>query len=488
MNNAAASLNSTAGAASIPQVYFWSGFGKGQEKWPIPSTTLLVLFFLGGCGAPLVGGATALVLGFLVAAFFPSKQLRKFFSRGDMMSILSVTSGAMIVGNFDALGDILGNETLRFSWVLLGFSALVIPVRIQRLRGRMGTCCLVIAVLVGFNVLTTFGNTELVRAVEVNGSYLAAYLLIMINLARQKTRDAFVFHLVLIIAVNCGFSLFELLIPNNSVSISSSKIGEETVRSAGIYANAIASGLMAANTLLLAAISSTKTNPSSKEKLAMFVFMGICGIGVLVTFSRSAALCIFMAGVMAAYRLSNNQFARLMQYAPFVIGLLLLSFFGAGEYLSGRGGLKRDATKRYDMVKEVMQGDVGQVWHALEQRMTAWGPSRKYWRRPKLTGHGFNILVERQIFPPHNMIILILVETGWIGLLLFIATVSYLGGFGQWKITGQNLALFASVMVPVLFITIESHALFKNRYFSIYMVMLGFTSSVLLQPGNAKYR
>ena len=86
------------------------------------------------------------------------------------------------------------------------------------------------------------------------------------------------------------------------------------------------------------------------------------------------------------------------------------------------------------------------------------------------------------------MIILILVETGWLGLLLFIATVSYLCGFGQWKITGQNLALFASVMVPVLFITIESHALFKNRYFPIYMVMLGFTSSVLLQPGNAKYR
>ena len=296
MNNAAASLNSTAGAASIPQVYFWSGFGKGQEKWPIPPVTLLVLFFLGGCGAPLVGGATALVLGFLVAAFFPSKQLRKFFSRGDLMSILSVTSGAMIVGNFDALGDILGNETLRFSWVLLGFSALVIPVRIQRLRGRMGTCCLVIAVLVGFNVLTTFGNTELVRAVEVNGSYLTAYLLIMINLARQKTRDAFVFHLVLIMAVNCGFSLFELLIPSNSVSISSSKIGEETVRSAGIYANAIASGLMAANTLLLVSICSTKTNPSSKEKLAMLVFMGICGIGVLVTFFTLRGTVYFHGG------------------------------------------------------------------------------------------------------------------------------------------------------------------------------------------------
>ena len=488
MNNAAASLNSTAGAASIPQVYFWSGFGKGQEKWPIPSTTLLVLFFLGGCGAPLVGGATALVLGFLVAAFFPSKQLRKFFSRGDMMSILSVTSGAMIVGNFDALGDILGNETLRFSWVLLGFSALVIPVRIQRLRGRMGTCCLVIAVLVGFNVLTTFGNTELVRAVEVNGSYLAAYLLIMINLARQKTRDAFVFHLVLIIAVNCGFSLFELLIPNNSVSISSSKIGDETVRSAGIYANAIASGLMAANTLLLVSICSTKTNPSAKEKLALFVFMGICGIGVLVTFSRSAALCIFMAGVMAAYRLSNNKFGKLMQYAPFALGLMLLTFLGAGEYLSSRGGLKRDATKRYDMVKEVMQGDVGQIWVALEQRMTAWGPSKQYWQRPKLAGYGWGKIVESRMFPPHNMIILILAETGWLGLLLFIATVIYLCGFGQWKMTSQNMALFASLFLPLLFIVIESHSLFTRRYFAIYMVMLAFASSVLLQPGNAKHR
>ena len=488
MSRAAVSPGSMFGATPVPQHYFWSGFGKGQKKWPIPSVTLLVLFFLVGCSVPIFGGGIGLVVAFLSAAYFPSKHIRKFLFQGDLISILSITTAAMFVGNFDALGDILGSVDLRFSWILLALSAFVIPVRLQCLRGRMGMCCIAIGILLAFNVLCSLGNTDLLRAVEMNGSYLAAYLLIMINLARQKTRDAFVFHLVLIIAVNCGFSLFELLIPNNSVSISSSKIGEETVRSAGIYANAIASGLMAANTLLLVSICSTKTNPSSKEKLAMLVFMGICGIGVLVTFSRSAALCIFMAGVMAAYRLSNNQFARLMQYAPFVIGLLLLSFFGAGEYLSGRGGLKRDATKRYDMVKEVMQGDVGQVWHALEQRMTAWGPSRKYWRRPKLTGHGFNILVERQIFPPHNMIILILVETGWIGLLLFIATVSYLGGFGQWKITGQNLALFASVMVPVLFITIESHALFKNRYFSIYMVMLGFTSSVLLQPGNAKYR
>ena len=160
------------------------------------------------------------------------------------------------------------------------------------------------------------------------------------------------------------------------MSISSSKIGEETVRSAGIYANAITSGLMASNTLLLVSICSTKTNPTSKEKLALLVFTGICGIGVLATFSRSAALCLFMAGVMSAFRLSNNRFGRLVQYAPFAFGLLLVSFFGTGEYLSSRGALRSDATKRYDMVKEVMSGDLKPNLDSVESTYRCMGAFR----------------------------------------------------------------------------------------------------------------
>ena len=245
---------------------------------------------------------------------------------------------------------------------------------------------------------------------------------------------------------------------------------------------------MATNTLLLVSICSTKTNAGSKEKLALFVFMGICGIGVLVTFSRSAVLCLFMAGVVSAFRLANNRFGKLMQYAPFVLAVLLISVLGAGEYLSQRGGLRRDATSRYDMVKEAMSGNMAPVFEAMQQRMTAWQPSRRYWEKPKAAGYGFNIISERQLFMPHNMVILILAETGWIGLLIFIATVLYLSGFGQWKMTLQNMVLFASVFLPLIFIILESHSLFTRRYFAIYLALLAFASSVLLMPGNKEDR
>ena len=485
---AAGSPNNMLGTSPIPQSYFWSNFDQGQKKWPIPSATLLVLFFLAGCTLPLVGGVQGLILAFIGAAFFPSKHIRDFLPKGDILSILSVTTAAMMVGNFDAIGDILGSDTVRFSWIFLVLSGLVIPFRVQRLRGRIGICCVVVGILLGFNIFSSLGNTELLRAVEINGSYLAAYLLISINLVRRKTRDTFVYHLVLIIAINCGFSLFEILFPGNSISISSSRIGEQTVRSAGIYANAITSGLMATNTLLLVSICSTKTNAGSKEKLALFVFMGICGIGVLVTFSRSAVLCLFMAGVVSAFRLANNRFGKLMQYAPFVLAMLLISVLGAGEYLSQRGGLRRDATSRYDMVKEAMSGNMAPVFEAMQQRTTAWQPSRRYWEKPKAAGYGFNIISERQLYMPHNMVILTLAETGWIGLLIFIATVLYLSGFGQWKMTSQNMVLFASVFLPLIFIILESHSLFTRRYFAIYLALLAFASSVLLMPGNKENR
>ena len=84
------------------------------------------------------------------------------------------------------------------------------------------------------------------------------------------------------------------------------------------------------------------------------------------------------------------------------------------------------------------------------------------------------------------MIILTLVETGWIGLLVLFATIGYLSGLGRWKMNGQNLILFVSIALPLVLILIESHALFARRYFAIYLVMLAFASSVLFPLGNAE--
>ena len=120
----------------------------------------------------------------------------------------------------------------------------------------------------------------------------------------------------------------------------------------------------------------------------------------------------------------------------------------------------------------------------MKARTGAWEPSERYWRRPKIAGHGFNFIAEREIYPPHNMIILTLVETGWIGLLVLLATIGHLSGLGRWKMNGQNLILFVSIALPLFLILIESHALFSRRYFAIYLVMLAFASSVLFQPGK----
>ena len=80
------------------------------------------------------------------------------------------------------------------------------------------------------------------------------------------------------------------------------------------------------------------------------------------------------------------------------------------------------------------------------------------------------------------MIIMLLVEVGWIGLIMFGALMAVLSGIGVWRISAKNLYLFASIMLPILLILIESHSLFTRRYFALHLVLLYFITQVLMNP------
>lgn len=470
-----------------PQVisYNWWESGDEQKRWPIPRVFMLCAFFMLGFLAPRFGGRIGIAAVFLLTAIYPSKYTSRFLSKGDFISILSVLTPAMIIGNFDAIGDLLGSETIRFSWILLVMAALVFAARAASiLKGPLMGCSLVFGLMALMQIVSTFGNTDILIGLEINVSYLLAFLTVMIALARKDTRDAFVWQFCLISVVNSGFSSFEILNPSSTISISSSRsVLELTVRSAGLYANAIASGLMAANCLLLTSMACTKSNASSAEKLALISLAGISGVGILTTFSRTAALSFFLAGVLTAFRLSNNRFGRFVQYIPPVFILILVSFFGAGEYLTTRGDLHSSASSRYTMVKDAMMGDFSAIGNAVHERTLVWQSSRKYWKNPKLLGNGFGFVAQSGLFPPHNMIILQLVEIGWVGVILFLGMVVYLCGFGGWQFRFSNLVLFGSIFLPLALLVLESHSLLTRRYFAIYFVELVFATRILF---NAK--
>lgn len=458
---------------------YWQSADREQAHWPVPRVSLLVAFFVMGLASPVLGGRLGIVAVFFAAACFPSKALRAHLRKGDLISIIAIVSCVMILGNFDAIGDLLGNDSFRFSWILLGLSGLAVPARFKLIRGPVFGCCMAMIAMMVFQITSAVGNTSVISAIERNGSYLAAFLLATIVLIRKASRDTFIWQMALVSMVNCGFCAFEILYPTSSITISSSRLADTTLRSAGLYANAITSGLMVTNFLLITAMSCTKPKATKKEKAALLCMTGITGIGVLATFSRSAALAFFMAGIMVALRIANNKVDRFIQYAPVAVAVLLVSFFAAGEFMVSKGSLHKDATKRYDMMKNVMQGDVGLLVEALIHRTGAWEPSRRYWEKPTVFGYGYAFCSENEIFPPHNMIILTLVETGLVGLLVFVSLIVYFCGFGAWSFTARNGLLFSALFLPILLIIVESHSLFTRRYFCVYLVNLMLLTRVI---------
>jgi hypothetical protein len=460
----------------------WSLFDQDQKRWPIPGPPLLFAFFLMGAIAPRYFGSLGISALFLVAAIFPSRYLVRFMKKGDVINLFSIITGAMMVGNFDAIGDLMGSETFRFSWVLLGMAALLLPFQFNRLKNEALFCVLIMGVVVAFQILTAVGKTSVLRAIEINGSYMAAFLILLAAMVKRETRDALAWQLSLVAMVNCGFCLFEMLFPMADVSISSSQAFGEVKRSAGIYANAITSGLMVSAMLLFATMASTKSFASRKEKLAMVTLTALTGIGVVVTFSRAAALAFFLVGMLVAFRLANNRFNKLAGYLPVVFLVIIVSFIGTGEYLSAHGGLSTDATKRYDMVKETLTGNLNPIFETLEFRARAWGPTRPYWQHPKIMGQGYNFVSEKGFYPPHNMVILILVETGWLGLLFFGFLLVFMVGPGTWSMNFKNFMLIMSILLPIALIVVESHSFFTRRYFALHAVLLVFTTRILLNP------
>ena len=176
-----------------PPVFLdWSQFDQKQKEWPIPSISLLVGFFILGIAAPMFGGRFGIVGAFVLSAIWPTKEMRKYYRTTNIVKIASIVACTMMLGNLDALGDLLGSNIFRFSWFSLALAAIAIAPQIGSLKGRFASCGIVMGVFCAYQFAMSLGNTSLIRAAELNGSYLAAFLLSVICLSKQQSRDALV--------------------------------------------------------------------------------------------------------------------------------------------------------------------------------------------------------------------------------------------------------------------------------------------------------
>ena len=455
-----------------------------QLKWPVPPFWMLVGFFLAGFFGLVYGGGPGVVVVFMLALLVPCKLSWDMLVNNHFISVLTIITAASIIGNYDAIGDVLGNDSIRFSWIMIGLGVVILPFQFNALRETLLVPVILTIAFFAFQIITAIETEHFVNAVEANGSYALATLVILSAVIQPRLRDSLVWQLSLIAAVSVAFNFYEMLYPDSLLSISSAKLEEETQRAAGLYANSNVSGVMISGILMFVAFGCEKKGAGLWEKVSLATLTVICGIGVTLTFSRSSILAFFMVVALVAFRFSNSQFNKIAMYLPTVILLALISFFGVGEFLASNSMLSHDAQQRYDAIKGALTGDFeANVGAAVNSRKIILEDTKAYWQDPSLLGRGAGFILFTGVLGTHNMFLFLLIEIGVIGLVLYLFLLTYFSNFGGWKLTIENLILFSCVFLPILLLQFQEHSFLRARYFSLYLVMLLYVSNILL-PQN----
>jgi O-antigen ligase len=231
-------------------------------------------------------------------------------------------------------------------------------------------------------------------------------------------------------------SLFSVLM--NLVDFLNPFFSKDPGRAAGLYVNSNISGTF----IVLSMVAGITVLP----RRLRLPYIAICGLGVLLTFSRSSwmvwAVSVFSLGIMGFFGAPKK-------HAGLTLIAVLLGAAGAGLLFSGQIGsyvenssvsqyLTPNTSARLGIGQSVLSGQAASV----RQQMI--GASLGEFEKAPIFGHGIGYSAEwEHSVGPHNMYLLFMVEGGLTGLLLYVLLmcllVSY--GFGIGKIIGIQLIL-----------------------------------------------
>jgi O-antigen ligase len=471
-----------------------------ERAWPspLPSIPILLAAFALGVLTPALFGKFGLAILFLIAASISVLRRRtSSYSQLSLIERIGIIGVATIIGNFDALGDMFGDVDFRYSWLSLALAGSALPYFLSGLSRELKATLIAVALFLLYLVLTCAVSpktttSSLLRSLEINGAYFVTLTVLLGALTNRRTGPLLLKSLVLVSLVNSGFCIYEMLFPNSDISISVSKLGGRITRSAGLYSNPIASGLTTSAVLLAVTIGLSLSRQNlNRDRNKLLVFATLCGISVLITFSRSAMVAYGLTLGMVSYRLSTDGFKSIVRAAFLLIPVVILLSNFVISYLDQATGLHNDAASRLSDVQKALSGDLSGLLEALKTRTIAWEPSKRLWANPTLAGAGNYYLAQEGIFPPHNMIILLLAENGIIGIILFLGLLIRMMRPLSWQPTFQNFYTLTCAILPIFVLIIESHSLFTARYFTLQLATLILTTHVALPityslTGNAR--
>lgn len=459
-----------------------TNISERPNSWPLPPASLQVaLCLLTFCSAYAFGRA-GVAVALVLVVLMPTRRLLSLFRQGDFSDVVAVYLGTMILANIDALAVLFNNqegEEARGSWFIVLATIPCALYRLPKLRNEFIPALLLFVTLFLMRVLSA--GDELMQAGLRQAAYFFALILFLTLLVSKNSREALVEKLVLVVAASAGHLTCEMAFPDSGLSISSTQYEGVVGRAAGLYANAVNAGIMLGYIALLACLICSNAPRDRKDKLRLVTLHLICLGGIGMTFSRQAVLIIAFPLLIVATKVSGSGRARLgkvglVVFLALVMGLAVV-FLGFELISQTDQGLSRDAKARYASLKHIvtfglLSTDKEETEIQKDRLENLWDSSQ-YWSDPSLLGLGQDMM-KREIPAtqvPHNQFIMILIEDGYLGALLFVLALAACIGT-RWSTHWKYMLSAAVAMLAFTALAIGTYNLFDYRFFALPVAML----------------
>ncbi|MBP9853824.1 MAG: O-antigen ligase family protein [Candidatus Omnitrophica bacterium] len=249
----------------------------------------------------------------------------------------------------------------------------------------------------------------------------------------------------------------------------------------GWQASDIAGGFLATFTPLLLAYFFFARN--RLYKLLSAIAVGICGLGIMATYSRGSLMALLFACV-AIVVVSMHELAKesKINFLVIIIGLVLGGVFwklwvpqSIIARVEGTIVLDEEEKEYQDYSLQDEEGE-SILDESSQLRMKAWNEGYKFFVDNPLTGIGFRQVQFQLGHDPHNAFVLIAAEMGAVAFLIFVWFLLSIIGLG-FRLMGtefNNLAV-GSIGMMVAFITVNFFYsnFFRDNVVGSFWIILG---------------
>lgn len=263
----------------------------------------------------------------------------------------------------------------------------------------------------------------------------------------------------------------------------------------GWMASDIAGGYLATFTPLL--LSYFFFARKGMNKLVSAVGVGVCGLGLMATYSRGSMMALLFACV-AIVIVGTGQLAKesKINFLVIIIGLVIGVVFWKAwvpQAIIARveGTIELDDEEK-DYYDYSLMDDEGEsvLDESSQLRMKAWNDGLQFFLDNPLTGIGFRQVQFQLDHDPHNAFVLIASEMGVVGILIFIWLILSVMGLG-FRLMGteyNNLAVgTVGMMVGFVVVNCFYSNFFRDNVIGSFWIILGLlaaANSLIQNPGT----